>query len=40
MKTRTSWHQKMQKEAEIVDVPPTWTRKYGTGKMLIPRLPG
>ncbi len=37
MKTRTSWRQKMQKEAKIVDVPPTWTRKYGTGKMLIPR---
>lgn len=37
MKTRISWRQKMQKEAEIVDVPPSWIRKYGTGKMLIPR---
>ncbi len=37
MKTRTSWHQKLQKAAEIVDVPPSWIRRYGTGKMLIPR---
>ncbi|MBF8266260.1 MAG: hypothetical protein HW384_2124 [Dehalococcoidia bacterium] len=37
MKTRTSWQQKLQKEAKIVDVPPSWIRRYGTGKMLIPR---
>ena len=37
MKTRISWRQKLQKEAEIVDVPPSWIRRYGTGKMLIPR---
>ena len=37
MKTRISWRQKLQKEAKIVDVPPSWIRRYGTGKMLIPR---
>ncbi len=37
MKSRTTWRSKLEKEAEIVDVPPRWQQRYGRGKMLIPR---
>ncbi|MBI4289104.1 MAG: hypothetical protein HY671_11850 [Chloroflexi bacterium] len=37
MKTRTSWKEKLNKEAEIVEVPPSWVARHGAGKMLIPR---
>lgn len=37
MKTRTTWREKLQREPEIVDIPPKWVSRFGTGKMLIPR---
>lgn len=39
MRTRTSWRGKLGKEQEpkIVDIPPKMTKRFGTGKMLIPR---
>ncbi|MCS7364895.1 MAG: MGMT family protein [archaeon GB-1867-035] len=36
MKTRISWKEKLKKEARIVDIPPRMTKRFGTGKMLIP----
>ena len=39
MKTRTTWREKLEKEQEpkIVDIPPKMAKRFGTGKMLIPR---
>ena len=39
MKTRTTWRDKLEKEQEpkIVKIPPKMVKRFGTGKMLIPR---
>ncbi len=39
MKTRTTWREKLEKEQEpkIVKIPPKMAKRFGTGKMLIPR---
>jgi len=39
MKTRTSWREKLEKEQEpkIVEIPPKMRKRFGTGKLLIPR---
>ena len=39
MRTRTSWREKLEKEQEprIVNIPPKMVKRFGTGKMLIPR---
>ncbi len=39
-KRRKTWREKLEKSEglpKIVDVPPRWVRKYGSGKMLIPK---
>ena len=38
-KPKTKWRDKLEKEQEpqVVDVPENWRKKYGPGKMLIPR---
>lgn len=37
--SRTSWRAKLEKEqpAKLVDIPPKMTKRFGTGKMLIPK---
>ena len=39
LKTRTTWREKLEKEQEpkIVKIPPKMVKRFGTGKMLIPR---
>jgi hypothetical protein len=39
MRTRTSWREKLEKEQEpkVVDIPPKMVKRFGTGKMLIPK---
>lgn len=39
MRTRTIWREKLEKEQEpkIVNIPPKMAKRFGTGKMLIPR---
>lgn len=39
MKTRTTWREKLEKEQEpkIVNIPPKMAKRFGTGRMLIPR---
>ena len=39
MKTRTTWREKLEKkqEPEIVNIPPKMAKRFGTGRMLIPR---
>ena len=40
MKTRKSWREKLEKQEglpKIVDVPPKWEKRYGKGKMLVPK---
>jgi hypothetical protein len=41
VKTRTSWREKLEKElpdhGKVVDVPPKMQKRFGTGKMIIPR---
>jgi alkylated DNA nucleotide flippase Atl1 len=41
LKTRTSWREKLGKElpdhGKVVDVPPKMQKRFGTGKMIIPR---
>ena len=38
-KSRKTWREKLEKQQEpkIVDIPPRWTKRYGEGKMLIPK---
>jgi len=39
MRTRTTAREKLEKEqeAKVVDIPPKMAKRFGTGKMLIPR---
>ena len=41
LKTRKSWREKLEKElpdhGKVVDVPPKMQKRFGTGKMIIPR---
>lgn len=39
MKTRKTWREKLEKEQapKIVKIPPKMVKRFGTGKMLIPR---
>ena len=41
LKTRKSWREKLEKElpdhGKIVDVPPRMQKRFGTGKMIIPK---
>lgn len=39
MKTRKSWREKLERaqEPRIVDIPPKMVKRFGAGKMLIPR---
>jgi len=37
MKTKKSLKEKLNKEAQIVDIPPKMAKRFGEGKMLIPR---
>jgi hypothetical protein len=39
LKTRTTWREKLEKEQEpkIVNIPPKMAKRFGTGRMLIPR---
>jgi len=39
LKKRTTWREKLEKEQEpkIVDIPPKMVKRFGKGKMLIPR---
>ena len=36
MKSRKSWHEKMNRPAKVVDIPPAMQKRMGSGKMLIP----
>lgn len=39
LKTRTTWREKLEKvqEPKIVNIPPKMVKRFGTGRMLIPR---
>ena len=39
MKTRKSWREKMEgaQEAKVVAIPPRMQKRFGKGKMLIPK---
>ena len=39
MKTRTSWREKLERvqEPKVVPIPPKMQKRFGTGRMLIPR---
>ena len=39
MRTRTSWRAKLEKDQppKVVDIPPKMVKRFGEGKMLIPR---
>ena len=41
LKTRKSWREKLEKElpdhGKVVDVPPKMQKRFGTGKMIIPK---
>jgi len=37
IKTKKSLKEKLNKEAQIVDIPPKMAKRFGEGKMLIPR---
>jgi alkylated DNA nucleotide flippase Atl1 len=36
MKSRKSWHEKMNRPAKVVDIPPAMQKRMGPGKMLLP----
>jgi len=39
MRTRKPWREKLDKPAELTDMPPSWVARYGVGKLLIPAPP-